>query len=155
MAQRILVVDDDRQILRLISSYLTQSGFTVLTADSGDTAMHALRREKPDLVVLDVMLPGRDGWEIVRWLRGDPTLTATPVLMLTASTLDPGASVEVALKLPDEPVPRRVTGRVVRIEQNQEDPHGLWPHRMAIEFALQFREDQRDRGRRTGGRRYQ
>ncbi|MBK9000848.1 MAG: PilZ domain-containing protein [Myxococcales bacterium] len=56
------------------------------------------------------------------------------VLMLTASTLDPGASVEVALKLPDEPVPRRVTGRVVRIEQNEEDPHGLWPHRMAIEF---------------------
>lgn len=56
------------------------------------------------------------------------------VLMLTASTLDPGAQVEVALKLPDQAVPKRVIGRVVRVEDNQEDPHGLWPHRMAIEF---------------------
>src|SRR5512134_3460842 len=56
------------------------------------------------------------------------------VLMLTASTLDPGASVEIALKMPGEPEPRRVTGRVVRVEENPADPHGLWPHRMAIEF---------------------
>ncbi|MBI3201106.1 MAG: PilZ domain-containing protein [Polyangiaceae bacterium] len=56
------------------------------------------------------------------------------VLMLTASTLDAGAPVEVALKLPDQTVPKRVTGRVVRVETNEADPHGLWPHRMAIEF---------------------
>ncbi len=56
------------------------------------------------------------------------------VLMLTASTLDAGSPVEVALKLPEEAVPRRVTGRVVRVETNDADPHGLWPHRMAIEF---------------------
>lgn len=56
------------------------------------------------------------------------------VLMLTASTLDPGAPIEVSLKLPDQAVPRRVTGRVVRVEDNAADPHGLWPHRMAIEF---------------------
>ncbi|MBK7580546.1 MAG: PilZ domain-containing protein [Myxococcales bacterium] len=62
------------------------------------------------------------------------------VLMLTASTLDPGATVEVALKLPDEPVPRRVTGRVVRVEENLADPHGLWPHRMAIEFDQEVKE---------------
>jgi hypothetical protein len=56
------------------------------------------------------------------------------VLMLTASTLDAGSPVEIALKLPDDPVPHRVSGRVVRIEENPEDPHGLWPHRMAIAF---------------------
>ena len=56
------------------------------------------------------------------------------VLMLTASTLDPGAPIEVSLKLPDQAVPKRVTGRVVRVENNEADPHGLWPHRMAIEF---------------------
>jgi hypothetical protein len=56
------------------------------------------------------------------------------VLMLTASTLDAGANVEIALKMPGEAEPRRVTGRVVRIEENAADPHGLWPHRMAIEF---------------------
>lgn len=60
----------------------------MLTAYDGDTAMHALRRERPDLLVLDVMLPGRDGWEILRWLRGDQYLAATHVLMLTARVDD-------------------------------------------------------------------
>jgi len=55
-------------------------------------------------------------------------------LILTASTLAAGSSVEVSLKLPDNPVPRRVTGRVVRVEPNPADPNGLWPHRMAVEF---------------------
>jgi hypothetical protein len=62
------------------------------------------------------------------------------VLMLTASTLDPGATIEVALKLPDQSVPKRVVGKVVRVEQNENDPHGLWPHRMAIEFEEQVPE---------------
>ncbi len=88
MAQRILVVDDDRQIVRLVRSYLEKAGFTVLTAYDGDTAMHALRRERPDLVVLDVLLPERDGWELLRWLRADEHLSATPVLMLTARVDD-------------------------------------------------------------------
>ena len=56
------------------------------------------------------------------------------VLMLTASTLEPGSPVEIALKMPDDPVPKRITGRVVRVEDNDQDPHGLWPHRMAVEF---------------------
>ncbi len=60
--------------------------------------------------------------------------SSTGALMLTASTLDEGAPIEVAIKLPGQDVPKRVTGRVVRVEDNKEDPHGLWPHRMAIEF---------------------
>lgn len=55
-------------------------------------------------------------------------------LILTASTLEAGSEVQVSLKLPDQPVPRRVTGRVVRVEDNPADPNGLWPHRMAVEF---------------------
>jgi two-component system alkaline phosphatase synthesis response regulator PhoP len=88
MAQRILVVDDDRNIVRLVQSYLEKAGFAVLTAHDGGSAMHALRRERPDLVVLDVMLPERDGWEILRRLRADEFLGATPVLMLTARVDD-------------------------------------------------------------------
>jgi CheY-like chemotaxis protein len=53
-------VDDDRKIVRLVCSYLEQAGMTVLTAYDGDTAMHVIRRERPDLIVLDLMLPGRD-----------------------------------------------------------------------------------------------
>ncbi|MBP7694820.1 MAG: response regulator transcription factor [Anaerolineales bacterium] len=88
MAQRILVVDDDKQIVRLVSSYLEQAGYVVLTAGDGETAMHALKRERPDLVVLDLMLPKRDGWEITRRLRADANLAATPLLMLTARIAD-------------------------------------------------------------------
>jgi two-component system, OmpR family, alkaline phosphatase synthesis response regulator PhoP len=88
MSQRVLVVDDDRQIVRLIRSYLEEAGFTVLTAYDGEAAMHAVRRERPDLIVLDVMLPGRDGLEIVRWLRADSGLAGIPVLMLTARVED-------------------------------------------------------------------
>lgn len=88
MAQRILVVDDDRQIVRLVRSYLEQAGFAVLTAADGTTAVQTIRSERPDLVVLDLMLPGRDGWEITRWLRADAHLAATPILMLTARVED-------------------------------------------------------------------
>ena len=84
MSPRILVVDDDRQIVRLVQSYLQQSGFTVLTAYDGEEALHAMRREKPDLVVLDLMLPKRNGLEITRILRSDESLAAMPILMLTA-----------------------------------------------------------------------
>ncbi|MEZ4768014.1 MAG: response regulator transcription factor [Caldilineales bacterium] len=88
MPQRILVVDDDKQIARLIRSYLEQAGYQVLVAHDGETALHALRREAPDLVVLDLMLPDRDGWDVTRTVRSDPTLAATPIIMVTARVED-------------------------------------------------------------------
>ena len=88
MTQRILVVDDDKQILRLVGAYLEQAGFQVLTAADGEAGLHAIRRERPDLVVLDLMLPGRDGREVTRIVRADPGLAATPILMLTARVED-------------------------------------------------------------------
>ncbi len=88
MAQRVLVVDDDRNIVRLVRSYLEQAGLTVLAAYDGETAMHAIRHDRPDLIVLDLMLPGRSGWDITRWLRADPHLADIPILMLTARVED-------------------------------------------------------------------
>jgi len=84
MTQRILVVDDDREIVRLLRASLRQAGFEVCVAYDGETALHMLRHERPDLVVLDLMLPERDGWDVTRVLRDDPTLTETPIVMLTA-----------------------------------------------------------------------
>ena len=63
-------------------AYLEQAGYEVLIAHDGETALHTLRREKPDLVLLDLMLPDRDGWEITRIMRGDPGLVNTPIIML-------------------------------------------------------------------------
>lgn len=85
---RILVVDDDKQIVRLVQSYLERAGYQVLTAYNGETALHTIRRERPDLVVLDLMLPDRDGWEITRLIRSDEHLAGLPLIMLTARIED-------------------------------------------------------------------
>ena len=88
MAQRILVVDDDREIVRLMRSYLERNEYEVLTAYDGETALHFLRRERPDLMLLDLMLPARDGRDVTRVVRGDRTLAAMPIIMLTARVED-------------------------------------------------------------------
>ncbi|MCL4297122.1 MAG: response regulator transcription factor [Anaerolineae bacterium] len=85
---RILVVDDDKQIVRLVQSYLERASYQVLTAYDGEMALHAIRRERPDLVVLDLMLPNRDGWEVTRTIRSDPGLAGLPIIMLTARVED-------------------------------------------------------------------
>jgi len=79
--QKILIVEDDRNIASLVEQYLVREGFTVLRAADGPAGLTAARREKPALVILDVMLPGKDGWEVCRELRRDSDL---PILMLTA-----------------------------------------------------------------------
>ena len=84
MSQRVLVVDDDKEIVRIIRAYLQQAGYVVLTAYDGETALHVIRSDRPDLVVLDLMLPDRDGWSITRVVRGDESLAKTPIIMLTA-----------------------------------------------------------------------
>ena len=84
MGQRVLVVDDDKEIVRILRAYLEKAGYNVLTAYEGETALHIIRSDRPDLVVLDLMLPDRDGWSITRIVRGDPSVAATPIVMLTA-----------------------------------------------------------------------
>ena len=85
MSGKILVVDDEPKIVRLVRSYLEQAGFTVVEANDGQTALIQARREKPDLVVLDLGLPGIDGIEVTRILRRERD---TPIIMLTARVED-------------------------------------------------------------------
>jgi len=113
---RILVVDDDKKIVRLVRSYLEQNGYHVLTAHDGETALHTIRREKPDLVVLDLMLPDRDGWEITRIVRSDQALVSLPIIMLTARVEDVDKIVGLEMGADDyitKPFnPREVVARV-------------------------------------------
>ena len=88
MAQRILVVDDDRSIVKVLTAYLELSGYQVLPAYDGEMALQILRRERPDLLILDVMMPGRDGHEVTNLVRADKSLAATPIIMLTARVED-------------------------------------------------------------------
>lgn len=81
MMQRILVVDDEPKIVQLVRDYLERAGFTVSTARSGDEALMRARTEPPELVVLDLGLPGIDGLDVTRALRRSGDL---PIIMLTA-----------------------------------------------------------------------
>ncbi|ENQ3105534.1 two-component system, OmpR family, alkaline phosphatase synthesis response regulator PhoP [Bacillus sp. 491mf] len=82
MSNRILVVDDEEFILTLIEFNLQQSGFEVITAMDGETALHKAQTERPDLIILDLMLPKMDGMEVCKELRLGRIMT--PILMLTA-----------------------------------------------------------------------
>lgn len=77
----ILVIDDDRNILAIIELYLKKAGFQVYTCADGTSALAAFHETKPSLVVLDIMLPGRDGWAVLHDIRME---SDTPVIMLTA-----------------------------------------------------------------------
>ncbi|MCC6945940.1 MAG: response regulator transcription factor [Thermomicrobiales bacterium] len=81
----ILVVDDEPAIVRLVKSKLVADGYAVETANSGETALEFLDNERPDLIVLDVMMPGIDGYETLRRIRGK---TQIPVILLTARSGD-------------------------------------------------------------------
>jgi two-component system alkaline phosphatase synthesis response regulator PhoP len=114
--QRILVVDDDPDITRLLRAYLEQSGFTVLSAADGASALQLLRTERPALMLLDLMLPDRDGWDITRAVRGDQALRQTAIIMLTARVDDSDKIVGLELGADDyvtKPFnPREVVARV-------------------------------------------
>jgi len=81
MTQTILVVDDDERLRALVGTYLTQAGFRVLMAGNGAEALRLAHAEKPDLVILDVMMPEMDGYAFLRAFRRD---ASTPVILLTA-----------------------------------------------------------------------
>jgi DNA-binding response OmpR family regulator len=81
---KIMVVDDDEIVARTIERTLRAGGFQVVVVHSGVEALRAARRNPPDLMVLDVLMPGLDGYEVCRQVREDPLLTNLPILFLTA-----------------------------------------------------------------------
>ena len=130
LKQCILVVDDDKEVVRLMRAYLEQAGFGVLVAYNGESAMHTLRREQPDLVLLDLMLPDRDGWDITRIMRSDPELQHTPIIMLTARVNDTDKIVGLEMGADDyvtKPYnPREVVARVrARLRSSEPGHEGL------------------------------
>jgi DNA-binding response OmpR family regulator len=84
MPKRILVVDDDENILSLERTILEQKGFDVTTAGGGEEALRVLRKDAFDLVLLDVMMPDKDGFEVCRQIKQEPRTKHLPVIFLTA-----------------------------------------------------------------------
>lgn len=138
--QRILVVDDDREIVRVVRAYLEQAGYQVLTAHDGATALHAIRHDHPELLVLDLMLPDQDGWSVTRTVRADAQLTALPILMLTARVDDVDKIVGLELGADDyvtKPFnPREVVARVRSLLRRSQLNRGVQAPRILHAGAL-------------------
>ena len=86
MKRKILVVDDEEDILNFLEMVLTEKGYEVVTAAGGHEALTRVQIERPDLVLLDVMMPQMDGWEVLKLLRVDEGTAQVPVAMLSART---------------------------------------------------------------------
>lgn len=84
MRKTILIVDDEPDFVDMITLRLEANGYRVLKAYDGDSAFEEARRSNPDLILLDVMMPGKDGFKVLRELRRDEATRDTPVVMLTA-----------------------------------------------------------------------
>lgn len=80
---RVLVVDDEPEILQLVGPVLQREGYEVYEADNGDDALQAIEGLRPQIVVLDVMMPGMSGWEVCRYVRSHPDLEGVRILMAT------------------------------------------------------------------------
>ena len=86
MKKKILVVDDEDDILQFLELVLREKGYDVVTAAGGQDALTRAQIEKPDLVLLDIMMPQMDGWEVLKLLRVDEETASIPVAMLSART---------------------------------------------------------------------
>ena len=134
---RVLVVEDDKDIADLIALYLQKAGHTVEAASSGTAALRLARESTPDLILLDLMLPGMDGLLVCQSLRGDPATAAIPIIMLTArgdeaeriTGLELGADDYVTKPFS----PRELTARVAALLRRVRRPAPALP-----ETALQY-----------------
>src|ERR1700678_2433356 len=81
---RVLIVDDERQNRRLLEVMLATEGLELLTATSGEEALAMVAHEPPDLVLLDVLMPGMDGYDVTRQIKGNPLTKHIPVILVTA-----------------------------------------------------------------------
>ncbi len=86
--RKILVIDDEPGIIEIVEANLEGDGFVVVSASNGKEGLEKIKSESPELVVLDVMMPEMDGWEVLRRVEQDPDTAGLPVIMLTAKAAD-------------------------------------------------------------------
>ncbi|MGI6375253.1 MAG: response regulator transcription factor [Anaerolineae bacterium] len=123
MAQRILVVDDEPEIVRVLRAYLERAGFTVSTAYDGPEALRRARQESPDLILLDLMLPGMDGLDVARELRRTSNV---PLIIVTARVEETDRVLGLELGADDYVLkpfsPREVVARVRAVLRRAQGP---------------------------------
>lgn len=129
MSATVLVVDDEKDLVELVRYHLEKDGMKCLEAQDGETALQLARERTPDLIVLDLMLPGVDGLEVCRKLRKDPKTASVAIIMLTAKAEEVDRVVGLEMGADDYMVkpfsPRELVARVkavLRRGQGQETP---------------------------------
>lgn len=128
MRTRVLIVDDEPDLLELVRYNLTQAGYDVACVTSGEEALAHVRLHTPDLIVLDVLLPGADGLEVCKALRRNPQTAAIPIVMLTARSED--ADIVAGLELGADDYltkpfsPRVLLARIKAVLRRQETDAG-------------------------------
>jgi len=122
--KRILCIEDEAEMIELMRLVLEREGFEVTGAMGGEQGLKAMRQEKPDLILLDLMMPGIDGWEVYRQMRADKELTEIPVIIVTAKaqSIDKVLGLQVA-KVADyitKPFgPKELIGSIERVLLSQ------------------------------------
>lgn len=127
MRESVLVIDDDRKLCGLLSDYLTQAGFEVTTAQCADDGLRLLRTRQPAIVILDVMLPGMDGFEACRAIR---RFSSVPIIMLTArgEVTDRVVGLELGADdyMPKPFAPRELVARIQAILRRGQGADEVW-----------------------------
>lgn len=151
--KRILVVDDDRNLRKIIQTNLELAGYDVATAASGDEALSTLDSMQPDLVVLDVMMPMMDGYEVARRIRRHPANTHVPIIMLTAKAevedklagFEAGVDDYMTKPFGPQELLARVKAKIRRVEVDSSlSPLTRLPGNLAIESELRRRIEEHD-----------
>ncbi|RMH35763.1 MAG: response regulator [Nitrospirae bacterium] len=126
MTWKALIVDDEEAIVDLVRYHLEKEGLTCLSAKDGETALQLAREQRPDLVILDLMLPGIDGLEICRLLRRDPSTATIAIIMLTAKAEEVDRIVGLELGADDYVVkpfsPRELVARIKAVLRRAREP---------------------------------
>src|SRR5512133_496901 len=153
MAEKILVVEDEVSLQETLAYNLKRQGYSVETAGDGNAALDIARRERPNLIVLDIMLPGMDGFEVCRILRQEMN---TPILMLTARDeeidrvvgLELGADDYMSKPFSMRELLARVKARLRLVRLIREEVVGQGPSGQALSHALNFEDLVLDLNRR-------
>jgi diguanylate cyclase (GGDEF)-like protein len=151
--KRVLVVDDDRNLRKIIQTNLELAGYDVSTAANGEEALTMLDSMQPDLVVLDVMMPIMDGYEVARRIRRHPSNTHVPIIMLTAKSevedklagFEAGADDYITKPFGPQELLARVRAKIRRVEVDASlSPLTRLPGNLAIEAELRRRIDAKE-----------
>ena len=143
MKEKILLVDDEKDIVKMLDYNLKKEGYKAVSAYDGEKALDSARREIPDLIILDLMLPGMDGLEVCKLLKKEPKTSHIPIIMLTAKTQEADKIVGLELGADDyvtKPFsPRELLARVKAIlrrgKEKEKLPEVLKIGDLTIDFS--------------------